>query len=72
MYFDIISGSKLFLFKLVLINQNLNIKTKKLFAEFFGTYWLIIGGCGNAHFASNYYSAGIGFVGVSIAFELTV
>ncbi len=45
---------------------------KKLFAEFFGTYWLVFGGCGSALFACNFPAAGIGFVGVSLAFGLTV
>jgi aquaporin Z len=45
---------------------------KKLLAEFFGTYWLVFGGCGSALFACNYEGAGIGFVGVSLAFGLTV
>lgn len=45
---------------------------KKLFAEFFGTYWLVFGGCGSALFAAGYPGLGIGFVGVSIAFGLTV
>lgn len=45
---------------------------KKLFAEFFGTYWLVFGGCGSALFAAGYPDTGIGFVGVSLAFGLTV
>lgn len=45
---------------------------KKLFAEFFGTYWLVFGGCGSALFACNFPGAGIGFAGVSLAFGLTV
>lgn len=52
---------------------------KKLLAEFFGTFWLVFGGCGSALFAANYLlpgqvetSLGIGFVGVSLAFGLTV
>ncbi len=45
---------------------------KKLFAEFFGTFWLVFGGCGSALFACNYPNAGIGFLGVSLAFGLTV
>uniref|UniRef100_A0A4W5LK35 Aquaporin Z n=1 Tax=Hucho hucho TaxID=62062 RepID=A0A4W5LK35_9TELE len=45
---------------------------KKLLAEFFGTYWLVFGGCGSALFACNFPGAGIGFVGVSLAFGLTV
>lgn len=45
---------------------------KKLFAEFFGTYWLVFGGCGSALFAAGIPNLGIGFVGVSVAFGLTV
>ncbi|MDB9721369.1 aquaporin Z [Winogradskyella sp.] len=45
---------------------------KKLFAEFFGTFWLVFGGCGSAVFAAGFPELGIGFVGVSLAFGLTV
>ena len=45
---------------------------RKLFAEFFGTYWLVFGGCGSALFAAGYPEIGIGFIGVSLAFGLTV
>ena len=52
---------------------------RKLLAEFFGTFWLVFGGCGSALFAANYLlpgqvetSLGIGFVGVALAFGLTV
>jgi aquaporin Z len=45
---------------------------KKLFAEFFGTYWLVFGGCGSALFAAGIPNLGIGFTGVSLAFGLTV
>lgn len=45
---------------------------RKLFAEFFGTYWLVFGGCGSALFAAGYPNLGIGFAGVSLAFGLTV
>lgn len=45
---------------------------KKLFAEFFGTFWLVFGGCGSALFAAGYPGLGIGFAGVSLAFGLTV
>jgi len=45
---------------------------KKLFAEFFGTFWLVFGGCGSAIFAAGYPDLGIGFMGVSLAFGLTV
>ena len=45
---------------------------RKLFAEFFGTYWLVFGGCGSALFAAGYPNLGIGFAGVALAFGLTV
>lgn len=45
---------------------------KKLLAEFFGTYWLVFGGCGSAIFAAGYPTLGIGFAGVAFAFGLTV
>jgi len=45
---------------------------KKLFAEFFGTYWLVFGGCGSAIFAAGFPELGIGFAGVALAFGLTV
>lgn len=45
---------------------------RKLFAEFFGTFWLVFGGCGAAVLAAGYPELGIGFVGVSLAFGLTV
>jgi aquaporin Z len=44
----------------------------KLFAEFFGTFWLVFGGCGSAIFAAAYPELGIGFAGVALAFGLTV
>ncbi len=45
---------------------------KKIFAEFFGTFWLVFGGCGSAIFTAGYPELGIGFVGVAIAFGLSV
>ncbi|WP_395661582.1 aquaporin Z [Aestuariivirga sp.] len=44
----------------------------KLSAEFFGTFWLVLGGCGSAVLAAAFPALGIGFVGVSLAFGLTV
>ena len=44
----------------------------KLGAEFFGTFWLVFGGAGSAVLAAGYPELGIGFVGVSLAFGLTV
>ncbi len=46
--------------------------SRKLTAEFFGTLWLVLGGCGAAVFAAAFPALGIGFVGVSLAFGLTV
>ena len=46
--------------------------TKKLTAEFLGTFWLVFGGCGSAVLAAAFPSLGIGFAGVSLAFGLTV
>jgi len=45
---------------------------KKLVAEFIGTAWLVLGGCGSAVLAAAYPDLGIGFVGVALAFGLTV
>ena len=46
--------------------------TKRLGAEFLGTFWLVFGGCGSAVLAAGFPELGIGFVGVSFAFGLTV
>lgn len=46
--------------------------TKRLSAEFLGTLWLVLGGCGSAVLATAYPTLGIGFAGVSLAFGLTV
>ena len=45
---------------------------KRAFAEFFGTFWLVFGGCGAAVLAAGFPTLGIGFVGVALAFGLTV
>lgn len=45
---------------------------KKLVAEFIGTLWLVLGGCGSAILAAAYPELGIGFAGVALAFGLTV
>jgi len=45
---------------------------KKLVAEFIGTFWLVLGGCGSAVLAAAFPGLGIGFVGVALAFGLTV
>jgi len=46
--------------------------SKKLTAEFIGTFWLVLGGCGSAVLAAGYPEVGIGWAGVSLAFGLTV
>lgn len=45
---------------------------KKYGAEFFGTFWLVLGGCGSAVLAAAFPKVGIGLLGVSLAFGLTV
>lgn len=46
--------------------------TKRMSAEFIGTFWLVFGGCGAAVFAAAFPGLGIGFAGVALAFGLTV
>ena len=46
--------------------------TRKLGAEFIGTFWLVLGGCGSAVLAAAFPGVGIGLLGVSLAFGLTV
>src|ERR1700743_1388077 len=50
--------------------------SKRIAAELIGTFWLVLGGCGSAVLAANFagpvHGLGIGFVGVSLAFGLTV
>ena len=45
---------------------------KQYGAEFFGTFWLVLGGCGSAVLAATFPNVGIGLLGVSLAFGLTV
>src|SRR6187399_676728 len=45
---------------------------KRCAAEFFGTFWLVLGGCGSAVLAAAFPNVGIGLLGVSLAFGLTV
>jgi len=49
-----------------------NDMQRRLTAEFFGTFWLVFGGCGSAVVAAAYPQLGIGFMGVAFAFGLTV
>lgn len=44
----------------------------KMLAEFFGTFWLVLGGCGSAVLAAAFPNLGIGFLGVALAFGLTL
>jgi aquaporin Z len=46
--------------------------SKRLAAEFFGTFWLVLGGCGSAVLAAGFPQLGIGFAGVAFAFGLTL
>jgi aquaporin Z len=46
--------------------------SKRATAEFLGTFWLVLGGCGSAVLAAAFPNLGIGFVGVALAFGLTV
>lgn len=53
-------------------HNNIGIIMNKYMAEFIGTFWLVLGGCGSAVLAAGFPELGIGFVGVSLAFGLTV
>ena len=55
-----------------LVKTSKLIDMKKLIAEFIGTMWLVLGGCGSAVLAAGYPDLGIGLIGVSLAFGLTV
>lgn len=46
--------------------------SKRAFAEFIGTFWLVFGGCGSAVIAAAFPGLGIGFLGVALAFGLTL
>lgn len=46
--------------------------TRRFLAEFIGTFWLVLGGCGSAVLAAGFPELGIGFAGVALAFGLTV
>src|SRR5215469_8101160 len=49
-----------------------NDMSRRVAAEFFGTLWLVLGGCGAAVLAAGFPNLGIGFLGVAFAFGLTV
>ncbi|BBL59540.1 aquaporin Z [Methylomonas koyamae] len=53
-------------------NNTQEIHMKKYVAESFGTFWLVLGGCGSAVLAAAFPNVGIGLLGVSLAFGLTV
>jgi aquaporin Z len=53
-------------------NNQRGMVMKQYLAEFFGTFWLVLGGCGSAVLATAYPDVGIGWLGVSFAFGLTV
>jgi aquaporin Z len=53
-------------------HKSKEILMKKYGAEFFGTFWLVLGGCGSAVLAAAFPGLGIGFLGVALAFGLTV
>src|SRR5438093_11837976 len=46
--------------------------SKRIVAEFLGTFWLVLGGCGSAVLAAAFPTVGIGLLGVALAFGLTV
>jgi aquaporin Z len=56
----------------LLITYSWRIKMKQYVAEFLGTFWLVLGGCGSAVLAAAFPEVGIGLHGVSLAFGLTV
>lgn len=61
------------LYNLIFIfNLKIDVFMKKYIAEFIGTMWLVLGGCGAAVLAAAFPDLGIGFVGVAFAFGLTV
>src|SRR5271156_333859 len=49
-----------------------NDMSRRVVAEFFGTLWLVLGGCGAAVLSAGFPNLGIGFLGVAFAFGLTV
>src|SRR6478672_4504914 len=49
-----------------------NDMSRRVVAEFFGTFWLVLGGCGAAVLSAGFPNLGIGFLGVAFAFGLTV
>jgi aquaporin Z len=58
--------------QIAITEENVMPLSKKLAAEFVGTFWLVLGGCGSAVLAAKFPETGIGFAGVALAFGLTV
>src|SRR5438067_5247857 len=54
------------------IDMSLMPLSKRLLAEFLGTFWLVLGGCGSAVLSAAFPGVGIGLLGVALAFGLTV
>jgi aquaporin Z len=54
------------------MREHVMIAYRRLAAEFIGTFWLVLGGCGSAVLAANAPGGGIGVLGVALAFGLTV
>jgi len=48
------------------------MNANKAMVEFFGTFWLVLGGCGSAVLAAGFPEVGVGLLGVALAFGLTV
>jgi len=65
-------SSYLFFLEIHFLNKQTQNNMKKFTAELIGTFWLVLGGCGSAMLAAGVPNVGIGFVGVSLAFGLTV
>ena len=59
-------------FRFVTFYAHKESRMKRYAAEFFGTFWLVLGGCGSAVLASAFPNVGIGLLGVALAFGLTV
>ena len=54
------------------VKEKMSKEISKYGAEIFGTFWLVLGGCGSAVLAAAFPDVGIGLLGVSLAFGLTV
>lgn len=65
-------SSQYLLARLFNLMEDVMTLTKRLGAEFIGTFWLVLGGCGSAVLAAKFPEVGIGLLGVAFAFGLTV